>query len=109
GDYVGCFVVTTGEEIADFARSFEAKQDDYSAIMVKALADRLAEAYAEYLHERIRKEYWGYQADENLTNDELIQEKYKGIRQAPEIGRASCRKSVEVAGGRGIRHMTREK
>lgn len=93
GDYVGCFVVTAGEEIADFARSFEAKQDDYSAIMVKALADRLAEAYAEYLHERIRKEYWGYQAEENLTNDELIQEKYKGIRPAP--GYPACPDHLE--------------
>jgi 5-methyltetrahydrofolate--homocysteine methyltransferase len=92
-DYVGCFAVTAGEEIAQFAKTFEEKQDDYTSIMVKALADRLAEAYAEYLHERIRKEFWGYQSDENLNNEELIQEKYQGIRPAP--GYPACPDHLE--------------
>jgi 5-methyltetrahydrofolate--homocysteine methyltransferase len=92
-DFVGCFAVTAGEEIAEFAKTFEEKQDDYTSIMVKALADRLAEAYAEYLHERIRKEYWGYQSEENWSNEELIQEKYEGIRPAP--GYPACPDHLE--------------
>jgi 5-methyltetrahydrofolate--homocysteine methyltransferase len=64
-------------------KAFEARHDDYSAIMLKALADRLAEAFTELLHERVRKEYWGYAPDENLSNDDLLAEKYRGIRPAP--------------------------
>lgn len=92
-DYVGCFAVTAGEEISEFAKTFEAQQDDYTAIMVKALADRLAEAYAEYLHERIRKDFWGYESNEDLSNEDLIQEKYKGIRPAP--GYPACPDHLE--------------
>lgn len=82
-DYIGAFVVTAGLNIDVKVAEFEADHDDYNSIMLKALADRLAEAFAEYLHERIRREDWGYEADENLTNEELIKEKYKGIRPAP--------------------------
>ena len=82
-DYIGGFAVTTGIGTDEFVAEFEADHDDYQAIMVKALADRLAEAFAEVLHERVRKEFWGYASDENLTNDELIKEKYQGIRPAP--------------------------
>ncbi len=82
-DYVGGFVVTAGIGAEELAKSFEAKQDDYSSIMVKALADRLAEAFAERMHERVRKEFWGYASNESLNNESLIKEKYKGIRPAP--------------------------
>ncbi|WP_342242908.1 methionine synthase [Pseudomonas sp. OTU5201] len=82
-DYVGGFITTAGIGAEELAKQFEAKGDDYSAIMVKALADRLAEACAEWLHERVRKEYWGYAADERLDNEALIKEQYKGIRPAP--------------------------
>ena len=82
-DYVGGFVVTAGPEEVAIAQDFEAKGDDYSAIVVKALADRFAEATAEWLHERVRREYWGYAADERLSADELISESYRGIRPAP--------------------------
>ena len=82
-DFVGAFAVTAGHGIDALARRFEAAGDDYSAILVKALADRLAEALAERLHERVRRELWGYAADESLTNDELIGERYQGIRPAP--------------------------
>ncbi len=82
-DYIGCFCVSAGFGTEALANEFERKHDDYAAIMVKALADRLAEAYAEYLHERVRKEYWGYASEENLSNEELIKESYKGIRPAP--------------------------
>ena len=81
-DYVGGFAVSVHGADA-FAREFEAVHDDYNAILVKALADRLAEAFAERLHERVRKEFWGYAPDETLTNDELIRERYQGIRPAP--------------------------
>jgi 5-methyltetrahydrofolate--homocysteine methyltransferase len=81
-DYVGAFAVgILGAE--ELARQFEAKHDDYSAIMVKALADRLAEAFAERLHERVRREFWGYASDEKLDNEALIREEYHGIRPAP--------------------------
>ncbi len=81
-DYIGAFAVCViGAE--ELAKQFEAKHDDYSAIMVKALADRLAEAFAERLHERVRKEFWGYAKDEALTNEALIREEYQGIRPAP--------------------------
>ena len=82
-DYVGGFVVTAGIGAEELAREYEEKGDDYNSIMVKALADRLAEAFAERMHERVRKEYWGYAKEENLDNDELIKEQYKGIRPAP--------------------------
>lgn len=82
-DYIGAFCVTTGFGTDELAKKYEEENDDYNAIMVKALADRLAEAFAEYLHKKVRTEYWGYAADENLDNEELISEKYKGIRPAP--------------------------
>ena len=82
-DYVGAFAVTAGAAADELARSFEREHDDYNSLMVKALADRLAEAFAEHLHERVRKEFWGYAADEQLTNDDLIKERYRGIRPAP--------------------------
>jgi 5-methyltetrahydrofolate--homocysteine methyltransferase len=82
-DYVGAFAVTAGIGVDEAVRAYEAKHDDYHAILVKALADRLAEAFTELLHERVRKEYWGYAADETLSNAELIAEKYRGIRPAP--------------------------
>ena len=82
-DYVGAFVVTTGAEEEDIANAFEGKNDDYSSILVKALADRFAEAFAERMHEHVRKELWGYGADEGLDNAALIREDYAGIRPAP--------------------------
>ncbi len=82
-DYLGGFVVTAGIGAEELATDYEKKGDDYSAIMVKALADRLAEAFAEHLHARVRKEYWGYDRQETLENTELIKEKYRGIRPAP--------------------------
>jgi len=82
-DYIGAFAVTAGIGIDEHVAEFEKQNDDYSAIMLKALADRLAEAFAEHLHARIRREYWGYGADEGLDNSALIDEKYRGIRPAP--------------------------
>lgn len=82
-DYLGFFTVTAGLGIEKLIEQYEADHDDYKIIMVKALADRLAEAAAEYLHEAVRKEYWGYSTDESFSNDELIEERYKGIRPAP--------------------------
>ena len=82
-DYIGAFAVTTGLGIEALLDKYEKEHDDYNSIMVKALADRLAEAFAELLHERVRKEYWGYAAEETLSNEELISEKYDGIRPAP--------------------------
>ena len=82
-DYIGAFAVTTGIGIDARVVEFEKQNDDYSAIMLKALADRLAEAFAELLHARVRREFWGYSADETLDNDALIAEKYRGIRPAP--------------------------
>jgi 5-methyltetrahydrofolate--homocysteine methyltransferase len=82
-DYIGAFAVTAGIGIDEHVERFEQQHDDYNAIILKALADRLAEASAEYLHERVRREFWGYAADEQLSNDDLIGEKYKGIRPAP--------------------------
>ena len=86
-DHIGAFAVTTGHGVEDFANSFEEANDDYSAILAKALGDRLAESFAEYLHHRVRRE-WGYGRDENLSNDELIREKYRGIR--PAAGYPAC-------------------
>lgn len=82
-DYIGLFAVTAGLGIDKKVKQFEADHDDYSAIMLKALADRLAEAFAERLHQRVRTELWGYAADEALGNEDLIAEKYRGIRPAP--------------------------
>ena len=82
-DYVGAFAVTAGIGIEEHVERFEKDHDDYSAIILKALADRLAEASAEYLHERVRRDLWAYAADEQLSNDELISEQYAGIRPAP--------------------------
>ncbi len=82
-DYIGAFAVTTGIGIEEPLARFAAAHDDYSAIMLKVLADRLAEAFAERLHERVRREFWGYAADEALNNDQLIREEYRGIRPAP--------------------------
>jgi 5-methyltetrahydrofolate--homocysteine methyltransferase len=82
-DYIGAFVVTAGLEEHLIAERFERKNDDYSSILIKALADRFAEAFAEAMHERVRKEFWGYAPDENATPDDLLQEKYRGIRPAP--------------------------
>jgi len=92
-DYMGAFCVTTGFGVDEWAAEFEKNLDDYNSIMVKALADRLAEAFAEYLHEKVRKEIWGYAADEVLTSEELIDESYKGIRPAP--GYPACPDHLE--------------
>jgi 5-methyltetrahydrofolate--homocysteine methyltransferase len=92
-DYMGAFCVTTGFGVDEWAAEFEKDLDDYNSIMVKALADRFAEAFAEYLHEKIRKEIWGYSKDEALTNDEMIAEEYKGIRPAP--GYPACPDHLE--------------
>ncbi|MHB8823050.1 MAG: vitamin B12 dependent-methionine synthase activation domain-containing protein, partial [Pseudomonadaceae bacterium] len=82
-DYVGGFICTAGIGAEEVAKAYQDKGDDYNSIMVKALADRLAEACAEWLHERVRKQYWGYAKDEQLSNEDLIREQYKGIRPAP--------------------------
>jgi 5-methyltetrahydrofolate--homocysteine methyltransferase len=82
-DYVGAFCVSAGFGTAELAAEFEKDHDDYNSIMIKALADRLAEAFAEYLHEKVRKEHWGYAVTEDFSNDDLIKENYKGIRPAP--------------------------
>ena len=92
-DYIGCFCVTTGFGTAELAKKFEEDFDDYNSIMIKALADRLAEAFAEYLHKKIRREDWGYAPEENLSNQELIKETYKGIRPAP--GYPACPDHLE--------------
>jgi 5-methyltetrahydrofolate--homocysteine methyltransferase len=82
-DYIGAFAVNTGVGLDDIVARYDAQKDDYNSIMVKALADRLAEAFAERLHQRVRREYWGYAPDEALGNEDLIAEKYRGIRPAP--------------------------
>ena len=82
-DWMGAFAVTAGIGIDEHVKRFQADHDDYNAIMVKALADRLAEAFAEHLHERVRKEFWGYAPDEHHANEDLIKEEYRGIRPAP--------------------------
>ena len=92
-DYMGCFCVTTGFGVDEWAAEFEKKLDDYNSIMVKALADRFAEAFAEYLHEQIRKNIWGYTPDENLSTEAMIDEVYKGIRPAP--GYPACPDHLE--------------
>ncbi len=92
-DYIGCFCVTTGFGVDEKAAEFEKQLDDYNSIMVKALADRFAEAFAEYLHLKVRKEIWGYASDESLSNQDLINEEYKGIRPAP--GYPACPDHLE--------------
>ena len=92
-DYIGCFCVSTGFGTSELAAKYVAEHDDYNAIMVKALADRLAEAFAEYLHKEVRTNYWGYASEENLSNEDLISEKYKGIRPAP--GYPACPDHLE--------------
>ena len=92
-DYMGCFCVSTGFGTKALADDFEANNDDYNAIMIKALADRLAEAFAEYLHKEVRVHHWGYATNEQLSNDELIKESYKGIRPAP--GYPACPDHLE--------------
>jgi 5-methyltetrahydrofolate--homocysteine methyltransferase len=94
-DYIGAFAVTAGLGIDEHVQRFEAEHDDYHAIMLKALADRLAEAYAELMHEKVRREFWGYAGDEQLSNDELIKEQYRGIRPAP--GYPACPEHTEKA------------
>ena len=95
-DYIGGFVVTTGIGLDKHVERFEKDHDDYNSIMVKALADRLAEALAEYMHREVRTKYWGYAVNENLSNDELIQETYRGIRPAP--GYPACPDHLEKIG-----------
>ncbi|MGF1680604.1 methionine synthase [Photobacterium minamisatsumaniensis] len=92
-DWVGAFAVTGGIGERKLADEYKAQGDDYNAIMIQAVADRLAEAFAEYLHEQVRKDIWGYAADENLSNDDLIREKYQGIRPAP--GYPACPEHTE--------------
>ena len=94
-DYIGAFACTAGEGIESKLEEFEADHDDYQSIMLKALADRLAEAFAELLHEKVRKEYWAYAAEEELENEDLIKERYKGIRPAP--GYPACPDHTEKA------------
>ncbi|WP_119677820.1 methionine synthase [Indioceanicola profundi] len=94
-DWVGAFAVTAGHGLDERAKAFEAVQDDYSSILLKALGDRLAEAFAERLHERVRKEFWGYAAGEELSNEQLIAEEYRGIRPAP--GYPACPDHTEKA------------
>jgi 5-methyltetrahydrofolate--homocysteine methyltransferase len=92
-DYIGCFCVSTGFGSDELSKAYEDKIDDYSSIMVKAIADRFAEAYAEYLHKEIRTNKWGYNKNEDLDNKELIKESYKGIRPAP--GYPACPDHLE--------------
>jgi 5-methyltetrahydrofolate--homocysteine methyltransferase len=94
-DYVGGFIVTSGVEADEIAAVYDLDMDDYNKIMVKALADRLAEAFAEHMHLKVRRELWGYDADEKLSNKELIKERYRGIRPAP--GYPACPDHTEKA------------
>ena len=95
-DYIGGFVVTSGIGIEKWIEKFESDHDDYNSILIKALADRLAEAFAEYLHQKVRTEIWGYAKAEKFTNDDLIKEKYQGIRPAP--GYPACPDHTEKIG-----------
>ena len=92
-DYIGAFAVTAGLDEDVLADAYTNDGDDYNAIMVKAVSDRLAEAFAEYLHEKVRTEFWGYVPEESLDNEALIAEKYRGIRPAP--GYAACPEHTE--------------
>jgi 5-methyltetrahydrofolate--homocysteine methyltransferase len=94
-DYFGAFACTTGIGIEPHLQRFEAAHDDYSSIMLKVIADRLAEAFAERLHERVRREFWGYAPDEKLSSDQVIREEYRGIRPAP--GYPACPDHTEKA------------
>ena len=94
-DYIGAFAVTAGQDIERHLDAFAAQHDDYSGIMLKALADRLAEAFAEHLHQRVRREFWGYAPDEALNNAQLVAEEYRGIRPAP--GYPACPDHTEKA------------
>jgi len=94
-DWIGGFAVTAGHGVEELSAAYKAKGDDYNAIMVQALADRLAEAFAEHIHERVRREYWGYVPEEHLDNEALIAEKYQGIRPAP--GYPACPDHTEKA------------
>jgi 5-methyltetrahydrofolate--homocysteine methyltransferase len=94
-DYVGAFAVTAGLGCAEKAAHFKQQNDDYSAILLESLADRLAEAFAERLHERVRRELWGYAAGEHLSNEQLVSESYQGIRPAP--GYPACPEHSEKA------------
>jgi len=94
-DYIGGFAVTAGIGAEELVREYEGRNDDYSAIMVKVLADRLAEALAERMHQRVRREFWGYASDESLQNEDLIRERYRGIRPAP--GYPACPDHTEKA------------
>ena len=109
-DYVGAFAVTAGIGLQEKAREFQAVHDDYSAILLESLADRLAEAFAERLHERVRREFWGYAADEHLDSEGLLKERYDGIRPAPgypacpDHTEGSCSwELLDVEGATGIR------
>ncbi len=95
-DYIGGFVVTTGIGLDEHVHRFEADHDDYNSILIKALADRLAEALAEYMHQEVRRKHWGYASDETLSNEELIKETYRGIRPAP--GYPACPDHLEKIG-----------
>ena len=95
-DFIGAFAVTSGLGIEKYINRFEADNDDYNSILLKALADRLAEAFAEYLHHEVRTKLWAYSPNENLSNDELIKEKYSGIRPAP--GYPACPDHTEKIG-----------
>jgi len=94
-DWIGAFAVTAGLGLDDKVREFEARHDDYGSIMLKALADRLAEALAERMHERVRREFWGYAPEERFSNDQLVREEYRGIRPAP--GYPACPDHTEKA------------
>jgi 5-methyltetrahydrofolate--homocysteine methyltransferase len=94
-DYIGGFCVTTGHGVDELAAEFEAAHDDYNSILLKALADRLAESFAEHLHRKVRRELWAYAEDEALSNEELIRERYRGIRPAP--GYPACPDHSEKA------------
>ena len=104
-DYIGMFAVTTGLGLEEIIADFKHDHDDYSEIMVKALTDRLAEGFAECLHHKVRKELWGYQQNENLSQEELIEEKYQGIRPAPGYPRKSCSltKRLLTCAGKALR------
>ena len=92
-DYIGAFALTTGVGMEQWITKFEAAHDDYNAILVKALADRLVEAFAEYMHAKVRREFWGYGRENGLSNSDLIAEKYQGIRPAP--GYPACPEHTE--------------
>jgi 5-methyltetrahydrofolate--homocysteine methyltransferase len=103
-DYIGGFVVTAGINEDARAKAFEAAHDDYNAILFKSLCDRLAEAFAERMHQRVRREFWAYAADETLSNSDLIDEKYRGIRPAP--GYPACPEHSEKGALFGLLNAT---